>query len=91
MCVQIFLASPTSALVLLGAPSCPKNGEFQKRTIIVVTDSHTTGIASARTFIILPQLANIYDRTVRKPARFNFIPVLQTGALEYSDPSERSD
>ncbi len=73
--------NPTSALLWapLRAEKHLKNGEFQsisKRTIIKVTDSYTTGIASARTSIIQHQLAKIYDRTIRKPARFNCILLL---------------
>ncbi len=45
------------------------------RTIIEVTDSHTTGTASARPFIIQHQLATIYDRMIRKPASLIAFPL----------------
>ncbi len=55
-------------------------------TIIEVTDSHTTGIASARTSIMQHQLTKIYDRAIRKPARFNCIPLLPNWCVGVTRP-----
>ena len=57
------------------------------RTIIEVTDSHTTGTASARPFNTQHQLAKIYDRMIRKPASLIAFHYYQMGALELPDTS----
>ncbi len=71
---------------------------FLRKTVIEVTDfSHTTGIVSARTSIIQHQLTKINDGEIRKPARFNCIPLLwnwsnqtlPSGAIKYKGSGSR--